>query len=144
MNTTEAAATDQVTVSSCFEVRAWPSFRLTRDLDEAGLVQEEAVIIRVSDETFSPTSIGLGVERSHVVALREIQGRQGDTDFASRYLLACEALTTTAEKFAVTVFEWAFRDFGLPAAIRMDNGVPFASGHALQAVGLVAAPGHHA
>jgi putative transposase len=53
------------------------------------------------------------------------------TDFASRYLIACEALTTTAEKFAVTVFERAFRDFGLPAAIRTDNGVPFASGWAL-------------
>ena len=53
------------------------------------------------------------------------------TDFASRYLIACEALTTTAEKFAVTIFERAFREFGLPTAIRTDNGVPFASGHAL-------------
>jgi putative transposase len=53
------------------------------------------------------------------------------TDFASRYLLACEALATTAEKFAVTVFERAFRDHGLPSAIRTDNGVPFASGQAL-------------
>jgi putative transposase len=53
------------------------------------------------------------------------------TDFASRYLIACEALTTTAEKFAVTVFERAFKEFGLPAAIRTDNGVPFASAWAL-------------
>jgi putative transposase len=53
------------------------------------------------------------------------------SDFASRYLIACEALMTTAEKFAVTVFERAFKDFGLPAAIRTDNGVPFASGYAL-------------
>ena len=53
------------------------------------------------------------------------------TDFASRYLIACEALTTTAEKFAVTIFERAFRECGLPAAIRTDNGVPFASGWAL-------------
>jgi putative transposase len=53
------------------------------------------------------------------------------TDFASRYLIACEALTTTAEKFAVTVFERAFREYGLPRAIRTDNGVPFASGWAL-------------
>jgi len=53
------------------------------------------------------------------------------TDFASRYLLACEALATTAEKFAVTVFERVFRDHGLPSAIRTDNGVPFASGQAL-------------
>jgi putative transposase len=53
------------------------------------------------------------------------------SDFASRYLITCEALGTTAEKFAVTVFERAFRDFGLPRAIRTNNGVPFASGHAL-------------
>jgi putative transposase len=53
------------------------------------------------------------------------------TDFATRYLISCEALATTAEKFAVTVFERAFKDFGLPGAIRTDNGVPFASGWAL-------------
>jgi transposase InsO family protein len=53
------------------------------------------------------------------------------TDFASRYLLTCEALTTTQEQFAFTAFEHTFKEFGLPAAIRTDNGVPFASGHAL-------------
>jgi putative transposase len=53
------------------------------------------------------------------------------TDFASRYLLTCEALSTTQEKFAFTVFERTFKEFGLPLTIRTDNGVPFASGHAL-------------
>jgi putative transposase len=53
------------------------------------------------------------------------------TDFASRYLLTCEALLTTQERFAFTVFERAFKEFGLPQAIRTDNGVPFASAHAL-------------
>ena len=53
------------------------------------------------------------------------------TDFASRYLLTCEALGTTQEKFAFTVFERTFKEFGLPHAIRTDNGVPFASAHAL-------------
>jgi putative transposase len=53
------------------------------------------------------------------------------TDFASRYLLTCEALGTTQEKFAFTVFERTFKEFGLPQAIRTDNGVPFASAHAL-------------
>src|SRR5574342_89753 len=53
------------------------------------------------------------------------------TDFASRYLLTCEALTTTQEKFAFTAFERTFKEFGLPGAIRTDNGVPFASSHAL-------------
>jgi putative transposase len=53
------------------------------------------------------------------------------TDFASRYLLTCEALSTTQEQFAFTVFERTFKEFALPQAIRTDNGVPFASGHAL-------------
>jgi len=53
------------------------------------------------------------------------------TDFASRYLLTCEALATTQEQFAFTVFERTFKEFGLPQAIRTDNGLPFASGHAL-------------
>jgi putative transposase len=53
------------------------------------------------------------------------------TDFASRYLIACEALATTKESFAFRVFERAFKDFGLPDAIRTDNGVPFACAGAL-------------
>ena len=53
------------------------------------------------------------------------------TDFASRYLLTCEALSTTQERFAFTAFERTFREFGLPLAIRTDNGVPCAAGHAL-------------
>jgi putative transposase len=53
------------------------------------------------------------------------------TDYATRYLLACEALSTTQERYAFSVFERAFQDFGLPEAIRTDNGVPFASAHAL-------------
>jgi putative transposase len=53
------------------------------------------------------------------------------TDFASRYLLTCEALLTTQETFAFTVFERTFKEFGLPQGIRTDNGVPFASAHAI-------------
>jgi putative transposase len=53
------------------------------------------------------------------------------SDFASRYLLSCDALATTKEQYAFTVFEQAFKEFGLPSAIRTDNGVPFASAWAL-------------
>jgi putative transposase len=53
------------------------------------------------------------------------------TDFASRYLIACEALHTTKEIYAFSVFESAFKQFGLPHAIRTDNGVPFASPNSL-------------
>jgi putative transposase len=53
------------------------------------------------------------------------------TDFASRYLITCDALSTTKEIYAFSVFERAFKDFGLPRAIRTDNGVPFSSPNAL-------------
>ena len=52
------------------------------------------------------------------------------TDFASRYLLCCEGLQSTREHFAFSVFERTFKDYGLPRAIRSDNGVPFASTNA--------------
>ena len=53
------------------------------------------------------------------------------TDYRSRYLLACEGLQSTKETGAFAVFERVFKEFGLPAAIRTDNGIPFASPHAL-------------
>jgi putative transposase len=53
------------------------------------------------------------------------------TDFASRYLFACEAFSTTKEAYAFRVFEAVFNEFGLPKAIRTDNGVPFASPNSL-------------
>lgn len=53
------------------------------------------------------------------------------TDYRSRYLLACEGLDSTKSSFAFTVFEQVFKEFGLPQAIRTDNGVPFASPNAL-------------
>ncbi len=53
------------------------------------------------------------------------------TDYSSRYLFTCEGLESTRSDFAFSVFERAFKDFGLPKAIRTDNGVPFASANAL-------------
>jgi transposase InsO family protein len=53
------------------------------------------------------------------------------TDHASRYLLLCEAMEATKEDPAITAFERLFRARGLPAAIRSDNGVPFASPNGL-------------
>src|SRR5579884_806419 len=53
------------------------------------------------------------------------------TDHASRYLLLCEALESNREELALRAFDRLFRERGLPQAIRSDNGVPFASPHAL-------------
>src|SRR6202049_3921793 len=49
----------------------------------------------------------------------------------SRYLLTCEALSSTKEQYAFTVFERLFKERGRPSNIRSDNGVPFASAQAL-------------
>jgi transposase InsO family protein len=49
------------------------------------------------------------------------------TDAFSRYLIRCVALEETTTEDAFEVFESAFKEFGLPAAIRSDNGPPFAS-----------------
>jgi len=53
------------------------------------------------------------------------------TDFSTRYLLSCEALETTKEVYAFSVFERAFREFGLPRAMRTDNGNPFSNVQAM-------------
>jgi putative transposase len=49
-------------------------------------------------------------------------------DGFSRYLLACRGLTGTTYGESRPVFERLFRDYGLPAILRTDNGVPFATG----------------
>jgi putative transposase len=49
------------------------------------------------------------------------------SDDFSRYLLRCQAVASLEEKYARALLETAFREYGLPAAIRTDNGSPFAS-----------------
>ncbi len=49
------------------------------------------------------------------------------TDYASRFLLGCEALASTKEEFAFETFERIFKEYGVPDSMRTDNGTPFAS-----------------
>ncbi len=49
------------------------------------------------------------------------------TDAYSRYLLRCCPVAKTDGPHVRQVFQAAFRQFGLPLAIRSDNGAPFAS-----------------
>jgi putative transposase len=49
------------------------------------------------------------------------------SDLFSRYLLACQHVPRLTAQCARPVFETAFREYGLPEAIRSDNGSPFAS-----------------
>lgn len=48
-------------------------------------------------------------------------------DQHTRFLLTCHGLLSTQTVTARPVFERTFREFGLPCAIRTDNGVPFAT-----------------
>jgi transposase InsO family protein len=49
------------------------------------------------------------------------------TDAHSRYLLRCQRVAKTNGEQVQAVFEAAFREYGLPQAMRTDNGAPFAS-----------------
>jgi len=49
------------------------------------------------------------------------------TDACSRYLLRCQRVEKTDGARVRAIFEGAFRECGLPEAIRTDNGPPFAS-----------------
>jgi len=49
------------------------------------------------------------------------------SDSVSRYLISCEALESVRSEGAFSVFERAFKEYGLPETIKTDNGVPFSS-----------------
>ena len=49
------------------------------------------------------------------------------TDNSSRYLLECRGLSRPTFEQTQPWFEWVSREYGLPVAIRTDNGPPFAS-----------------
>src|SRR5580700_11291720 len=49
------------------------------------------------------------------------------SDAHSRFLLRCQAVEKTDTERVRAIFEAAFREFGMPQAIRTDNGPPFAS-----------------
>jgi transposase InsO family protein len=49
------------------------------------------------------------------------------SDAHSRYLLRCQAVEKTNTWRVQAIFEAAFREYGLPQAIRTDNGAPFAT-----------------
>src|SRR6266545_3304775 len=49
------------------------------------------------------------------------------TDQHSRFLLGCKGLLAPNEKSSRRAFERLFREYGLPDAIRTDNGSPFAT-----------------
>jgi transposase InsO family protein len=49
------------------------------------------------------------------------------SDTHSRYLLRCQSVGKTNTEQVLAIFVAAFREYGMPQAIRTDNGPPFAS-----------------
>ena len=49
------------------------------------------------------------------------------TDLCSRYLLRCQRAQAQDSSSCAPIFEATFKEYGMPAVIRSDNGVPFAS-----------------
>lgn len=79
-----------------------------------------------------------GLDRPNAVWSADLKGwfETGDgrrcdpvtiTDNFSRYLIRCQAVPTTSFESLQPVFVGAFHEYGLPNAIRTDNGSPFAT-----------------
>jgi transposase InsO family protein len=106
-------------------------------LDRYGLVKHEQR--RRNKASGTPLSAGLSPNDLWCVDFKgEFKLGNGQycypltvTDHASRFLLECEALDSIRENPVIAAFEQLFRERGLPAAIRSDNGVPFASPNGL-------------
>lgn len=85
----------------------------------------------------TPTALTVATEPNALWAadfkgwFRTADGQRCDpltlSDLYSRYLLRCETVAATTTAAVWPVFDSAFREYGLPQAIRTDNGPPFAS-----------------
>lgn len=113
----------------------WPSrWTVCEILKREGLVRQKTRRRKVGHPG-KPTSVVTAPNELWCVDFKgEFKTRDGlycypltVTDSYSRYLLGCQGLLSTETKGAKATFEGLFKKYGLPAAIRSDNGTPFAS-----------------
>lgn len=112
----------------------WPAAStLGVRFDEAGLTVPRRRRERVPPQT-APFA---GCDRPNAVWTADFKGWFRTADGArcepftlldgwSRYLLRCQAVRRADTATVRAILEAAFREFGLPAALRSDNGPPFA------------------
>jgi putative transposase len=114
---------------------AWPSrWTVCEILKREGLVREETRRRKVGHPG-KPTSIVTAPNQLWCVDFKgQFKTRDGRycypltlTDSYSRYLIGCQALLSTQTAGTKEVFQYLFKKYGLPQAIRSDNGTPFAS-----------------
>lgn len=75
----------------------------------------------------SPNAIWCADFKGHFPVADERCNPLTISDGYSRYLLKCHALPRTLFAGVRRIFEATFREFGLPVAIRTDNGPPFST-----------------
>jgi transposase InsO family protein len=115
--------------------RVWPAVSTIGTL----LKREGLVVARRKRTRTAPYSEPLAhADEANRVWCADFKGwfRTGDgeridpltiSDAYSRYLLRCQAVEKTDTARVQAIFEAAFREYGMPQAIRTDNGPPFAS-----------------
>lgn len=114
----------------------WPAPSTMGELlKRRGLTSSSSKRRRRTDPSLNPLSHAAGANQ---VWCADFKGwfRCGDgtrcdpltiTDAYSRFLLRCQAVGGTDEQSVRDVMETAFREYGVPEALRTDNGEPFAS-----------------
>src|SRR5512138_1550117 len=115
--------------------RAWPATSTIGEIiKRAGLVVERKKRRRTEPYT-EPLAHADGPNRVWCADFKGWFRTQDGTridpltisDAYSRYLLRAQAVEKTDTERARAIFEAAFREYGMPEAIRTDNGAPFAS-----------------
>ena len=116
-------------------IRSWPAVSTVGDLfGRRGLVRRRRRRRRI----LHPGSVPIHTTAPNDLWTADFKGqfRTGDgiycfpltiADQHTRYLASCHGLFSVETSGARKVFERAFREYGLPLAIRTDNGVPFAT-----------------
>ena len=113
-----------------------PSVRtIARIIDRAGLVKKRKRRRQPAAPTDAPNAVQAVPNDLWTVDFkgwwRTRDGRRAEPltvrDGASRYLLCAELMESTAGAAVRPVFERLFQRYGLPSAIQVDNGAPFAS-----------------
>jgi len=117
------------------EVRVWPAISTVADLlKRHGLVQPR----RRRRRPVHPGTVPIHTTAPNDLWTADFKGqfRTGNgiycypltiADQDTRFLLCVHGLLNTRSMSALPVFERTFREYGLPLAIRTDNGVPFAN-----------------
>lgn len=113
----------------------WPADSTAANcLKRAGLVQSRVTRRRLAPDTEPFGAIGQPNQAWSADFKGDFRLGNGTrcypltiSDNFSRYLFQCRALTRPTYAAVRPWFEWVFREYGLPQAIRTDNGAPFAS-----------------